>query len=54
MMELSPEELTAMQDEIWEVAERYRTGAALSQDGETERRRVHFFLHCFPDTEAGR
>ncbi|HEX6248186.1 MAG TPA: helix-turn-helix domain-containing protein [Nocardioidaceae bacterium] len=63
MMELTPEELTAMQQEIWEVAERYRTGAAADRsgarsgegDGETgERRRVFFFMHCFPDTEAPR
>ncbi len=54
MMELTPEELTAMQDEIWEVAQRYRAGAALSRHGAGERRRVHFFVHCFPDLEAGR
>ena len=58
MMELSPAELTAMQAEIWEVAERYRTGAALSGTGSGDesgdRRRVHFFMHCFPDVEAGR
>jgi predicted ArsR family transcriptional regulator len=27
MLELTPDELTAMQQEIWEVTERYRTGA---------------------------
>jgi predicted ArsR family transcriptional regulator len=72
MLELTPDELTAMQQEIWEVTERYRTGArtrpevADPPDGagaeaetaahveEGERRRVFFFMHCFPDTEASR
>jgi predicted ArsR family transcriptional regulator len=72
MLELTPEELTAMQQEIWEVAERYRTGArsrpeggdqpdgtgsdaGSGPDGATgERRRVFFYMHCFPDTEASR
>jgi predicted ArsR family transcriptional regulator len=72
MLELTPDELTAMQQEIWEVAERYRTGArSRPADGEQpdgagtegdkaahveegERRRVFFFMHCFPDTEASR
>lgn len=68
MLELTPEELVAMQHEIWEVAERYRTRArprpdvaaqpdreGVGADREAgERRRVFFFMHCFPDTEASR
>jgi DNA-binding transcriptional ArsR family regulator len=70
MLELTPDELTAMQQEIWEVTERYRTGGRSrpevvdqpdeagtetdrAADGSAEeRRRVFFFMHCFPDTEA--
>jgi DNA-binding transcriptional ArsR family regulator len=72
LLELTPAELTAMQQEIWEVTERYRTAARSSPedvgqqeqasveadrgaDGKAgERRRVFFFMHCFPDTEASR
>lgn len=67
MLELTPAELTAMQDEIWEVTERYRTAArarvrehAAAQehdddgDESDDRHRVFFFMHCFPDTEPRR
>jgi DNA-binding transcriptional ArsR family regulator len=58
MLELTPEELTAMQQEIWEVAERYRTSAKTrageADDEAADRRRVLFFMHCFPDTEERR
>jgi predicted ArsR family transcriptional regulator len=58
MLELTPAELSAMQDEIWEVAERYRTvaRARAAEDGDEaeDRHRVFFFMHCFPDTEEQR
>ena len=57
MLELTPAELTAMQDEIWEVTERYRTAARarVEEDGDEtdDRHRVFFYMHCFPDTEEG-
>ena len=62
MLELTPDELTAMQDEIWEVTERYRTaararveehGAEQEHDETDDRHRVFFYMHCFPDTEEG-
>ena len=47
MLELTPDELTAMQQEIWEVAERYRTSARAraeeAEDESADRRRVFFF-----------
>ncbi|HEX6487192.1 MAG TPA: winged helix-turn-helix domain-containing protein [Nocardioidaceae bacterium] len=58
MLELTPDELTAMQQEIWGVAERYRTRerarAEEGEDASADRRRVFFFMHCFPDTEESR
>lgn len=58
MLELTPDELKAMQQEIWEVAERYRTSARaraeVPEDESANRRRVFFFMHCFPDTEESR
>lgn len=65
MLELTPDELTAMQQEIWEVTERFRTRGGPPTAGSREpdrsgagsdgdRRRVYFFMHCFPDTEEAR
>ena len=63
MLELTPAELTAMQDEIWAVAERYRTAAraraaeertAEDADDAEDRHRVFFYMHCLPDTEENR
>jgi hypothetical protein len=58
MLELTSGELVAMQQEIWAVAERYRTSARAwaeeAGDESADRRRVFFFMHCFPDTEESR
>jgi DNA-binding transcriptional ArsR family regulator len=52
VLDVTVDELVEMQQEIWAVTERYRTRASRpgSRPAE-ERRRVFFFMHCFPDTE---
>jgi DNA-binding transcriptional ArsR family regulator len=52
MLELTPDELTAMQRELWAVAERYRARGEAA--GGEDRHRVFFYLHLFPDPEARR
>lgn len=54
MLELTPAELTAMQDEIWAVTERYRAAARGRAQPDGDRHRVFFYMHCFPDTQEGR
>ncbi len=54
MLELTPAQLRAMQEEIWQVAERYRTATGSGAEPGGDRRRVFFFMHCFPDTQARR
>lgn len=50
MLALTAAEARAMQQEIWSIVERYRTRRP-AETGD-DRRRVFFYMHCFPDTEA--
>ena len=43
-----------MQQEIWAIVQRYRTGGASAAGHDEERHRVLFYMHCFPDTEQER
>ena len=52
MLELTADEMTAMQQEIWDLVERYRTRRAPAGSGDDERHRIFFYMHCFPDTEV--